>query len=371
MSNSRPSFLVRALSFLIIAGLVAVAGLWFYKKETAVQATPTAAAKPASAVTTAKVKRDSYVTAIEAIGTVEADESIAIMPNVTETVTALNFDDDQFVKQGTLLASLSDAEEQAMLASAKSSLAEEERETARLVGLVKEGAAPEAKLEEGRTKIEVARQKIREAEAKLADRHIVAPFDGWLGLRRISVGALVSPSTIIATLDKVDVVKITFSVPETTLSSLKPGIEITSFAEAARDKKFKGKIAHIDSRIDPITRSIEARAEVANPERDLKPGMLVIVQIAMQPSQSLSIPERSLVPIGTAAYVFTIEGNKAKRTEVKIARRKPGYIEIISGLIEGQIIIADGLVGLQDGAPVRVIGEFDKPVPAFNPEQPK
>jgi membrane fusion protein (multidrug efflux system) len=371
MSEHRPPAFARVFAFLIIAGLVAAVAMVLHQQETAAPAAKAAALKAASVVTTTTVKRENYVTDIAAIGTAEADESIAIMPNVTETVTSLAFDDEQFVKKGSLLAVLSDAEEQAMLASARSSLAEEERETARLVGLVKEGAAPEAKLEEGRTKIEVARQKIQEAEAKIADRHIVAPFDGWIGLRRISVGALVSPSTVIATLDKLDVIKVTFSVPETVITSLKPGTEITSFAEAARDKKFKGKIAHIDSRIDPITRSIEARAEVANPDRDLKPGMLVMVQLAMLPSMSLSIPERSLVPVGTKAYVFTIESDKAKRTEVKIGRRKPGYIEILSGLKEGQSIIVDGLVGLQEGTTVRVAGEFTKPVPAFNPEQGK
>ena len=189
-----------------------------------------------------------------------------------------------------------------------------------------------------------------------------------LGLRRISVGALVSPTTIITTLDKIDTVKIDFSIPETALTTLKIGNEITAFAEAVRDKKFKGKLAQLDSRIDPVTRSVAARAEVPNADGALKPGMLVMVHLAMEPRLSLSIPERALVPVGSKAFVFTIVGEKAKRVEVKTGRRKPGYVEIESGVNEGQIVISDGLVGLQDGAAIAVVGTFKKPVDAFNPQ---
>lgn len=365
----RPHAAVRILVFLAISGLVAGGGWLFWKKQTTAPAAKAASVKGANSVTTAIVKSDNYATDIEAIGTVLADESTSIMPNVTETVTALHFDDGQHVKKGDLLATLSDAEEQAQLASAKSSLAEEEREITRLTGLVKDGAAPEAKLQERQTMAEVARQKIREADAKLADRRIVAPFDGVLGLRRISVGALVSPTTVIATLDKIDVVKIDFSVPETALPHLKMGTEINAHAAGAREKAYTGKLSQIDSRIDPVTRSVSARAEVPNSGHELKPGMLVNVRLAMEPRLSLSIPERSLVPVGSRAFVFMIEGGKAKRTEVKIGRRKPGYVEIISGVSNGQTVIADGLVGLQDGMAVKVTGEFAGPVKAFNPEQ--
>jgi membrane fusion protein (multidrug efflux system) len=369
MSPTRPSFLTRFLVFMVASALVVGAGWSFWKQQNAPPAAKTVAVKGAANVITATVKRESYATDLEAIGTVLADESAAISPNVTETVTALHFDDGQRVKKGDVLATLSDSEEQAMLSSAKSALAEEEREVTRLQGLVKEGAAPEAKLQERQTMAEVARQKIREADAKMADRRIVAPFDGVLGLRRISVGALVSPTTVITTLDKVDVVKIDFSVPETAISTLKVGTEIAAFAEAARDKKFKGKLAQLDSRVDPITRSVAARAEVPNADNALKPGMLVMVQLAMEPLVSLSIPERALVPVGARAFVFTIDGEKAKRVEVKTGRRKPGYVEIRNGVSEGQIVISGGLVGLQDGAAIKVAGQFTGPVKAFNPEQ--
>jgi len=370
MSAERPSAILRFVVFLVVTAAVAGGG-WVYwqKKSTTAAAPAKSAAKGAALVTTAKVVKDNFALDLDAIGTVQAFESADISSNVTERITEITFKDGDFVKKGTLLAKLSDSEEQAMLTSAKSTLAEEEREIARLQNLVKEGAAPEARLQERLTLADIARSKIRESEARLADRQITAPFDGWLGLRRISVGALVSPGTVIASLDKIDVVKIDFSVPETYLGSVKAGTAITASAETLKDRRFEGKLAHLDSRLDPVTRSVAARAEVSNADLALKPGMLVMVTLQVEPHPSLAVPERSLVPIGAKAYVFTIADEKAQRLEVKTGLRKPGVVEIRSGLQEGQIIIADGLVGLQDGAAIKVTGEYKGPVKAFNPEQ--
>jgi membrane fusion protein (multidrug efflux system) len=370
MPEARPSAYIRFFVFVLVTGIVAGGGWLFLKRQQqGAAAGPAKAAKGAAPVLIAKVTRENYALDLDAIGTVRAYESIDLSSNVTESVTQLSFNDGDFVKKGTLLALLSDAEEQAMLASAKATLAEEEREIERLKNLVKDGAAPEARLAERLTLADIARQKILEAQARLADRRITAPFDGWLGLRRISVGALVTPGTIIASLDKIDVVKIDFSVPETYLGSVKKGTLITARTDSDRERRYEGKVSQLDSRIDPVTRSIPTRAEVPNPDLALKPGMLVMVRLVVEPKQSLSIPERALVPVGAKAFVFSIQNDKAKRIEVKTGRRKPGFVEITSGLREGQVIIADGLVGLQDGAAVKIAGDYGGPVKAFNPEQ--
>ena len=366
---SRPSLISRLFVFTLTSGAVAAAGWWYLHRDAGAGQAKASSTKGPVPIIIAKTAKDNFATDVEAIGTVQAFESTDIMPNVTETITSLHFEDGQRVKKGDLLATLSNAEEQALLSSAKSSLAEEEREIRRLDALVKEGAAPEAKLQERQTMAEVARQKIREAEARLADRKITAPFDGVLGLRRISVGALVSPTTIITTLDKIDVVKIDFSVPEVAIPHLKKGIPIAGMAAAAGNKTFTGKLSQLDSRIDPITRSVSARAEVENPGAELKPGMLVLVKISTEPRLSLAIPERALVPVGAKTFVFTVDGEKARRLEVKAGRRKPGKLEVLDGLSEGQIVITDGLVGLLDGAAVKVAREFAGPAKAFTPEQ--
>lgn len=370
MPESRPAPWLRLLVFLVISIAVAGGGLLFFRRQEAAKSAPAAApkARGTQVVTTARVTKSDYALDLLAIGTVAADESIDLSSNVTEAVTALHFEDGRQVRKGALLVELSAAEEEAALSAAKSQLAEHDREIARLQSLVKDGAAPEARLEERRTLAEVARQNIREAEARLADRRILAPFDGWLGLRRISVGALVSPGVVIVSLDKIDRVKIDFGVPETYLGLVKPGAEIEARTQGAEDRIFKGTLTQLDSRIDPVTRSVAARALVPNPDLLLKPGMLVMATLRVQPRVSPSIPERSLVPVGSKSFVFVLDQDRAKRVEITLGRRKPGFIEVLSGLKEGQIIIADGLVGLQDGMAVKVTGEFKGPVKAFNPE---
>lgn len=370
MSENPPALWLRSFVFLIISGVVAAGGWYFWKEQQKATAQPAAApkARGAQSVTRAEVADSDFALDLMALGTVAADESIDLSSNVTESVTALHFEDGQQVKKGSLLVELSAAEEQAALSAAKSQLTEHEREIARLQNLVKDGAAPEARLEERRTLAEVAKQTIREAEARLADRRIVAPFDGWLGLRRISVGALVSPGTVIASLDKLDVVKIDFQVPETYLGLIKPGTKIEAHAEVAPKRVFEGKLTKLDSRIDPVTRAVAARAEIPNADLLLKPGMLVTATLRVEPRRSLSVPERSLVPIGSKTFVFVIDEGKARRVEITTGRRKPGYIEVLKGLKEKQHVVADGLVGLQDGMSVQVTGDFAGPVKAFDPE---
>jgi len=161
---------------------------------------------------------------------------------------------------------------------------------------------------------DIARQKIREAEAKLADRRIVAPFDGWVGLRRISAGALVSPGTVITSIDKLDIVKLDFGIPETVLGSVGEGAEIVATTESLRNRQFKGRIKDLDMRIDPVTRSIDARAEVANPDLALRPGMLVMIELRLEPRHSLSIPERALVPMGSKSMFSSWQAIPLRRS---------------------------------------------------------
>lgn len=373
--DARPPMGVRLFVFLLAMSLVGGGAYAFlrYQKSLGTNQEAKKAARPPALVNTTLVGRRDYALPVRVVGSVKAYETIDLSPNVTETVTELHFDDGDEVKKGQLLARLSDAEEEAFLASARATLAEEQREITRITSLVAEGAAAEARLAERQTLAVIAQQKILEAEAKLADRRIVAPFDGRLGLRRISVGALVSPGTVIATLDQIDVVKIDFSVPEKLLGSVSVGSEIMAHTETARDREFKGKIKHLDTRSDPVTRSVEARAEVPNPNGDLRPGMLALVELRLEPRNSLSVPERALVPMGTKQHVFVVAGTAeapvARLVPIQIGRRIPGSVEVNEGLNEGDRIITDGLVGLQDGALIKLGGEYQGPVQPLNPER--
>jgi len=322
-----------------------------------------------------KVTEREFSDQVEALGTVQAMEAIDLSANVTERVTELHFTDGQPVKKDDLLAELSNDEEIAMLAGAEVNLAEQEREVKRLQGLADDGAVSQVRLQEYLTARDLALQKIEEAKAQLADRQILAPFDGVLGFRRISVGALVAPGDVIATLDFIDTIKLDFAVPETFLGDLKPGMMIDARSSAFPDEAFKGKVTDIDSRVNPITRSVIVRAEIPNPDHKLRAGMLLTTQVKKNPTASMAIPERALVSVQESRYVFVVSEADGKATVNRVAvetgRRLPGYVEVLEGLEKETLIVVDGLIGLRDGAEVTISGEANGPAESYSPTQAK
>ncbi|MCB1229466.1 MAG: efflux RND transporter periplasmic adaptor subunit [Verrucomicrobiae bacterium] len=354
----------------ILACLVAMASAMVSCRKSN-EESPSPATQPAAKIKTTEVGRQKFTDQVEALGTVRAEEAIELSANVTERVAEVAFEDGARVKKGDLLVRLEDAEEVAMMEGAKAEMAEQEREIQRLQGLVSEGAVSEVRLEEYRTRREVAKQRVAEARAQIDDRHIEAPFDGVLGFRRVSVGALVSPGDLIATLDILDPVKLDFTVPETFLDDLEPGQEIVALTEAYPGDEFSGKVTQIDTRVNVVTRSITVRAEMPNPDTRLRPGMLMTTTLKKNPKESLSVPERAVVSVQSNHFVYVVsqESGKpiAKRTSITLGRRIPGFVEVLEGLEKDQIIVTDGLVGLSDGAPIEVIGKFEAPAEPYQP----
>jgi membrane fusion protein (multidrug efflux system) len=317
------------------------------------------------------VEKQTFADVIEALGTVEAAESANLSAKVTETVEELRFEDGEMVEAGQLLVRLSAQEVVANLAAAKATLAEQERELARLKKLVEDGAAPMARLEERETLTELAKRRIQEGEARLADRSVLAPFAGRVGLRRISPGALVAPGTVLLTLDKLDTVKLDFQVPEVFLADLKPGMKIEAKSAAWEGRLFRGEVSQVDSRVDPVTRAVTVRAELENKDLALRTGMLMTMELSRKPRQANAVPERAVVAFGRRQFVYVVEGEEGKqvgrRVEIKVGSRLPGYVEVTSGLEVGALVVTDGFMGMRDGDALTVAARFERPAAAFNP----
>lgn len=370
-------FLKQLLVILAALAAIASVGWWVWdlqrSRHAAAASAPASGAKPAR-VATVKITSQDFSDRIEAVGTLLSRESASISANVSETVVELRFEDGQAVKAGDILARLDSVEEEATREAARAALAEQDREIKRLEDLVKQGAAPAVRLEERETLAELARRRLEEAEAKLADRKIVAPFDGIVGLRRISVGALVTPGTVIATLDQISTMKLDFTVPESFLADLKPGLKIAAVGTAYPDRKFEGTVTQIDSRIDPVTRSVAVRAEIPNPRGELRPGMLMTTLLHRNPRTSPAVPERAVVPVGRESFVFVVRRapdgkTAAERVPINAGAREPGVVEVLSGLNPGDEVITDGVMGLTSGAPIEIEGQFGGASPAYNPRK--
>ena len=298
-----------------------------------------------------------FVETVEAVGTAFANEQVTLSAPVTERIVRLGFDDGAFVRRGQVIAVLAQGAENAQLAEAQARAREAQQQLSRVETLKQRGFATQSALDAQRASAAAARAQAAEARAQIGERVITAPFSGYVSLRSISPGAVVSSGTEIATISDISTIKLDFAVPETLLSTIKPGQTIEAVAAAYPDTPFRGQIANIDPVIDPNTRAVTVRARLPNPDGRLKPGMLLTVAIETAPRVGVSVPELAVVGEGDARFVFTVdESGTAKRIPVRTGLRSAGRIEIIEGLQPGQRVVTEGVVKLADGMKVRLAG---------------
>lgn len=311
-----------------------------------------AAQQDTVAVTTALVVTRPLGMEIEAVGTARANESVDVTSKSSNIVTAIRFEEGDFVRRGSVLVELDSAEARASLAEAEAALADSESQFKRSRELYAQQALSVSQLDQIEATLKGNRARVNAASARIADTVIRAGFDGRTGFRRVSIGGLVNPGTVITTLDDTSVIKLDFTIPETYFYLLKRGLPVTALSVGLPDERFDGKVTNIDSRIDPATRSVIVRAEIPNRDGQLRPGMFMTVVLHGAVTPTLLIPEAAIVPEQGHTYVFVVEGNIAARREVKAGRRRPGEVAIVSGLKEGERVVVDGTQNLQDGSRV-------------------
>ncbi len=298
-----------------------------------------------------------FVERIEAVGTAVANEQVTLTAPVTERIERLNFDDGSFVQRGQVIAVLAQGQEAAQLTEAQARAREASQQLERIQTLKERGFATAASLDQQQAAASAARAQAAQVRASIGDRVVRAPFAGWVSLRNISAGAVVNAGTEIATISELSHIKLDFPVPETALAALRPGLTIDAHSAAYPDQPFRGQIATIDPVVDPNSRSVTVRARLPNPDRKLKPGMLLTVAIETAPRLSLSVPELAVIGEGDTRYVYVVDKtNQAKRVEVRTGLRSEGRIEILEGLSPGQQVVTEGVVKLSEGMKVRLAG---------------
>jgi len=306
------------------------------------------------------VRQETFADRLEAIGTLQANESIVVTAKLQGIVKSIGFQDGQNVEAGTTLVQFDEDELSARLQAELANLDGQRKQFERISGLARANATSEARFDEQQAAVRKAQANVAAARARLSDYTIKAPFAGRLGTRRISVGALVSPGTIITTLDDLSIVKLDFSVPETFLATVREGLDIEALTSAYAREVFRGKVTSIDTRVDPMTRTIAIRAEVTNSDRRLRPGMLMVVDLIKDSRESLMIAEEALVPFENQQFVFVVgSDNTVSRVPVTIGQRQPGIVEILEGLGLADLVVTEGNTTLVDGNKVRILNEID------------
>ena len=238
------------------------------------------------------VKNSDFYQSIETFGTAIANKSFSIRIKKENIIKSIDFNKQQFVKKGTIIASLK-------------------------------------------------------------DRDIIAPFEGRLGKREITPGILGDSNSIIATLDDSTKLKVDIKLPENYIGILKNGLRVEATTDAF-NKIFNGEVKTVSSRVDPTSRSILAQIEVSNPQLELIPGILLNIKVIYNERKSLSIPEESLVIEGDDKFVYLIEKNILKKNKVKIGLRNFSKVEVLSGLKVDDQIVAEGTNKVRNKAKVTI-----------------
>ena len=312
----------------------------------------------AASVFTAPVQETEFSMRIEALGTLEARERVDLTLNVADRVTAIYFDDGDRVNKGKTLLSLAQGEQAALVDAAEATANEARQRYERTKQLVEARTVSQSILDEAARDLNAAEAQLRAVQSRQKDRVLVAPFDGVLGFRLVSVGSYVRAGDVVAELIDDSQMKLDFSVPSIYLRSVHRGTEVEVETDDLPGMSFDGEVDTVGATIDPVTRSIRVRAILPNPDRLLKPGMFMKVTLMAEPRRSLSIPEEAIEPVGPNSFVYVVaekNGQKvAQRQEIQVGLRQGGRVEVVSGLEADDMIITDGLIRVRDGAPVVV-----------------
>lgn len=301
-------------------------------------------------VTIVTLMPETFSEEISAVGTARSKDSVILTANVTETVKKIYFTDDQDVQKGDTILELNSDAENADLQAAQEALKETKQQYERSLSLFQKKVIAESRLEQDTRAYKEAQANVHKVQATLADRLIVAPFDGVLGLKNISEGALVTPGTPIVTLDDISEIKIDFDLAEKFLSQVQNGQTVFAHSDSYPTETFKAKVVSLSTQIDPVTRSFTVRAIRENEDKKLKPGMFLMLTLRGHPRETLFIPEISTLSDNDKKYVYKLTSdNKLEKTFIQSGVRTKGKIEVIKGLKKGDRIVYEGLRLLRPG----------------------
>ncbi len=355
------SLLRQILILLVVAGLGAAGWvLLAAERPGSVESAPQARAIP---VQVAEVRSGQVRETVEAVATSRAEEAIAIVPVIAGRLEQILFEPGQQVKTGDLLVKLESQSEQAAVDEAKALLDDALGQYERGQQLARTRSMADARVEELRAGFLAAKARLAAAQQQLADREIRAPFDGVVGLREVSVGARIDTDTVITTLDALHTLELEFSVPEQFYGKIEPGTPIVATTSTYATREFRGEVGSIDSRVDPVARAFRVRARIPNADLALPAGLFMVVESVLSERTALLVPEEAILMQGRAAFLFKIEGDRAKRVQVQLGQRRYGAVEVRQGAALGDQVAVTGLQRLRDGSSVQV---QNPPAPAVS-----
>ncbi|AKV03973.1 putative Co/Zn/Cd efflux system membrane fusion protein [Labilithrix luteola] len=340
---------------------------------------------PPEAVGTALSEEQSWEGTLTAVGSVATAKGVALAADAAGVVTRVSFESGNSVKQGQVLVEIDSKVERAQLASA---LTRKELATTTLTrtrALAAKGAISPAQLDADEAALQTATTDVEGLQAQIAKKTIRAPFAGKLGIRNVNLGQYLQPGTPVTVLETIDAVHVDFSLPQQRLADVTVGQAVRITVEGSTTPPLDGSIAAVDPTVDPSTRTIKVRADVANKTEGLRPGMFVQVAVVMPDKRkSVTVPATAIVHAPYGDSVFIVEDRKAETPgaantpdgkPVRVARQqfvrvgasRGDFVSVLDGMKASQEVVTAGAFKLRNNATV-FVDNSKQPAPKLDPK---
>lgn len=293
---------------------------------------------------------------VEAVGNTRAIRYVDIKPKADGTITEIKYTSGTRVEKGAVLFTLDDAIEKADLAQAEAEFLKADLAYKRGDKLSKSRITARASMDELQAAMAAAAAQVDRATARLTDRTILAPFAGTPGFHAVDAGARVTKDTVLTRLDDLSSVLLEFAVPEEYFAIARIGLHAKAITAAYPDRVFDAKITQVDTMVDPVNRSFKVRAEIDNSDGALPSGMFMQLTLELDSQAMVMVPEESITVEGDNTHVFIVADGKANKQNVVIGVREPGFVQIVSGLSQGDEIVTHGTSKVRPGSKVDVVG---------------
>lgn len=344
----------KILPLLIVVALAVAAGWWLWPRPPA--GPPAMPQAQAVSVETAVAEERDVTPTFETPGTLRANEDVMLRPEISGRVASIRFDEGQRALRGQLLVQLDDSVYRAEVDKARVTLELARRNFDRARDLLERRLGSVRDMDIARAELESAEAELALARARLDKTRIEAPFDGIVGLRRVSPGDYVAAGQDLVRFVDLDTIKLDFRLPESVLPLIETARAVTVLPDALPGERLAGEVYAIEPAVTETGRSLTLRARVANPGARLKPGMFARVELVSGIAvRGVVVPEAAIVPAVDAPALFKLRDGHAHRVVVTIGQRGPGWVHVEGDVAAGDVVVIAGQDRLRDGAPVQVV----------------
>ena len=353
---------VKRVIFVLLALAVVLGALFAWRfAQIRQQVEMMSQAPPPAEIEVVEVAERRWAQSIRAIGGLRAVNGVEVANEIAGVVEALEFESGQRVKAGDVLLRIEAETDEAALETREAEARLALQQFERFSNLIRQDAVSQSEFDEARANYEAAEARVHEQRALLNKKTIRAPFSGVLGLRRVDLGEYIGVGTPIVGINMLDPIQVDFTISERELPRVSVGDRVEVRVAAFPDEQFNGQVQAIDSSVLPESRTVRVRAELANPEMRLRPGMFANVRTVRDEIMDVVTVPRSAISYNTYGdFVFEVvegEGGQkiAKRVSVTTGEARDGEVRIVEGIEAGATVVGAGLLRLRNNQPVEVV----------------